>query len=246
MYIAVLLPSIFALFALARKKVTIPAGILAWICGIIITYTGGIPAFIALALTFILTILSDKLKKNNRDGKRTIYQIISNVLTCTLCLIIYYFKKADIFYVMYYAVLASSLSDTLASSIGSLSKNDPINLFKFKRVEKGSSGGISFLGITASILGGIIIGLVYYYVTYNTAKYLIIIIMGLLGSLIDSILGITIQGKYKCSKCSKIVENKVHCHTKTILIQGFAFVNNDVVNLLNNIIVFIITYLYLK
>lgn len=63
MYLSILLPSVFALFALWKKKVTKPGIIAAWLMGVIITYFGGLYAFGALALTFVLTISSDKIKR---------------------------------------------------------------------------------------------------------------------------------------------------------------------------------------
>ncbi len=241
MYLAVLLPSIFALYALYKNKITVPGIIAAWIMGIIITYIGRIPAFIALSLTFVLTILSDKLK--NQEEKRTIYQMFSNVLTATCALIIYYFKQSEIFIVMYYAVIGGSLADTLASSIGFLAKGKNINPLTFKLMKKGESGAVSSLGLSASFLAGLIIGGVYYLYDGYIVNYLIIILMSGFGSYVDSVMGAYLQGKFKCPKCHKQVENKMHCGKKTKLIHGIRFIDNDVVNLLSNIIVFVITYL---
>lgn len=243
MYLAILLPSILALFALWRKKITVPGVIAAWIMGIIITYAGGIYSFIALALTFILTIITDKLKRKNRDEKRTIYQMFSNVLTATCALIIYYFKQNEIFIVMYFAVMSGSLADTMASSIGSLSKGININPLTFKRMQKGESGAVSSLGISASFLAGFIIGGVYYLSGGYIINYLIIILMSGFGSFIDSVMGAYLQGKFKCSKCRRIVETKVHCNKETKLVKGFSFMNNDMVNLISNVMVFVVTYM---
>lgn len=243
MYIAVLLPSLLALFALYKNKITTSGTLAAWLMGIIITYIGGLYAFIALALTFFLTILSDKLKKKERDEKRTIYQMFSNVLTATCALVIYYFKQSEIFLVMYFAVMGGSLADTLASSIGSLAKGKNINPLTFREMKKGESGAVSSLGMSASFLGGIVIGGVYYLSGGYIVNYLIIILMSALDSYADSVMGAYLQGKYKCSKCKKQVESKVHCGKETKLVRGFSFVNGDAVNLLSNIIVFVVTYL---
>ena len=243
MYLVILLPSLLALFALYKKKITNGGIIAAWLMGIIITYVGGLYAFSALASTFLLTILSDKIKRHHRDEKRNIYQIISNVLTATMALVIYSFKGEEIFIVMYYAVLAGSLSDTLASSIGSLSRHRSFNPVTFKRMRKGESGAISTLGLSATLLGGLVIGGIYYLNGGDVTNYLIIIIMGVIGAYLDSIMGAFVQGKYKCSKCKEVVETNSHCGKKTKLVRGLVFVNNDVVNLLSNIFVFIITYI---
>jgi uncharacterized protein (TIGR00297 family) len=246
MYLSILLPSIFALGALYKKKLTVSAIIIAWIMGVIITYCGKIPAFIALALTFILTILTDKLKNKKDDEQRNAYQIISNVLTPCLCTILYFIKNADLFIIMYYAVITSSLADTFASSIGSLSNKSPRHPITFKKITKGESGAVSFLGLSASALAGLIIGAVYYISYNNITNYLLIIIMGILGSYIDSLLGALCQGKYQCTVCHKYCENPTHCNKETKLIKGLRIMNNNMVNLLNNISVFLLTYLILK
>lgn len=245
LYISVLLPSIFALYALYKNKITIPGIILAWILGIIITYCGGIFAFIALALTFVLTILSDKLKKDKEDEVRTIYQIISNVLTAALCMVLYYIKGSYIFAVMYYAVIAGSLGDTFASSFGSISHEKPRNPLTFKIMKKGESGAVSIVGICASLLAGFIIAAVYYTAYKNISNSLMIVLMGGVGSYFDSIMGAITQAKYECTVCHKQVEKPIHHKKKTKLLKGYVFMDNNTVNLLSNILVFILTYIIL-
>lgn len=246
MYLAVLLPSIFALYALYKRKLTNLAVLCAWIMGVVIAYCGGLFPFLALALTFVFTLLSDKLKKGEKDEKRNAYQMISNILTSFIAIVLFYVTKEDIYYVMYYAVIGTSLADTLASSLGSLSAKKPVNPITFKKMQKGESGAISFLGIDASILGGIIVGFVYYYVSFNSEMYLFIILMTFIGTYIDSILGAFFQAKYECNVCHKQVEIDKHCKKKAKLIKGYSWMTNDTVNLLNNISVFIISYLILK
>lgn len=246
MFWAFILPSVLALVALFLKKLTSVAVIFDWVCGILIAYYGGLYAFLALTLTFLLTILTDKLKKNNKnDERRNIYQMISNVFVPTLCILLFAYTDASLFYVMFYATIGASLADTMASSIGSLSNKKPINILTLKTIETGESGGVSFLGLNASILGGIIIGLVYYIISYDVSNYLFIILMSTIGSIADSFIGAAFQGKYKCSKCGKTVEVHNHCNKETILVHGYKAIDNNAVNLLNNVIVFVLSYILL-
>ena len=57
-------------------------------------------------------------------------------------------------------------------------------------------------------------------------------ISGLLGSIIDSVLGAIIQGKYRCAKCNIITDDSVHHGESSILISGSSNINNNTVNLL--------------
>ncbi|MDD2238327.1 MAG: DUF92 domain-containing protein [Bacilli bacterium] len=246
MYLSILFPSILALYALYKNKITISGIILAWLLAIIICYLAGYTAFLALTTLFLLTILSDKIKSNSEDKTRNIMQIISNVLTAAICIILYYVSNNNIFYIMYYCVIAGSLSDTLASSIGTLSKSKPINIFTLKKLKIGESGGVSLFGLFISLVGGMIIGAIYLIVEFNLINFIIISLMGFLGSFFDSIVGTLFEAKYKCLKCHKKTDNKIHCLKKTKLIKGYSFIDNNMVNLLSNIFIFILSYLILK
>lgn len=244
MYLSLLLPSILALYALYKNKLSVPAIILAWLLGFVICYYGDYYAFAALCTTFILTILSDKIKKNKGE-RRNIYQIVCNVLIPAFSIILYKVSDNNNFYIIYYCVIGGSLADTLASSIGLLSKGVIFNPLTFKRMKKGTSGAVSLLGYLASFMGGVIIGFIYFIKVHNIKIWLLISLMAFLGSYLDSVFGVLIQGLYKCKICKKECEEKIHCNKKTTLIKGFSFVNNNVVNFLNNLCIFIISFIIL-
>lgn len=246
LYLIIIILSIGAGIIIYKKKLTISAAILAWTLGIIIFYCGGELALGAILLAFILMTLSDKLKETKEDKTRNIFQIICNVLTSALSLVLYHFTNNISFYISFYAVIGGSLADTLASSVGTLSKKKPVNIFTFKSLETGESGGISLLGLFISLVGGMIMGFVYLLSEFNLFNFILISIMGLIGSLIDSILGIIFEIKYECIVCHKQVEKSVHCHKKTKKLNQFKFMDNNTVNLLSNILVFILTYLILN
>lgn len=73
-----------------------------------------------------------------------------------------------------------------------------------------------------------------------------ITIWGTLGMMIDSILGISLQRKYKCLVCKKIVEVKQHCGRKTLTLHKFQFLNNNAVNLISNMILFLVMYFVIR
>lgn len=56
---------------------------------------------------------------------------------------------------------------------------------------------------------------------------------GMIATNIDSILGATIQAKYKCLNCKKNVEEMtIHCNLPVVQEKGISMVDNNVVNLL--------------
>ena len=58
---------------------------------------------------------------------------------------------------------------------------------------------------------------------------------GLFGSLFDSLMGATVQQIYYCDTCQKDTERKIHrCGTVTRPHHGWAWLNNDLVNLISS------------
>ncbi|KAK2165649.1 hypothetical protein LSH36_47g04000 [Paralvinella palmiformis] len=103
--------------------------------------------------------------------------------------------------------VSCSCADTLASEIGTVVGGwDPRLVTTFRRVPKGTNGGVTIVGIIASIFGGLIIGISYYCMLLMTVSADILeasppqwpivtigMASGLLGSLVDSYLGATVQ-----------------------------------------------------
>ena len=133
------------------------------------------------------------------------------------------------------AALASVNADTWATELGTLNPNPPRIITDLrKRVEAGTSGGVSLWGTIAALLGAAVIGLLgaVLYPTYHWLLFLLITFSGLLGSLFDSFLGATVQAMYFCPKDQKETEkHPLHtCGTETIHIRGWKWLNNDWVN----------------
>lgn len=247
-YVSVLLSFLLAGLAFIKKAMTIPALILAFVCSIIICFYGGLCYFLILVSVFLSTLIASKIKKEKRkkinsdtiekDGKKDIFQIIANVGLGTLSIILYAINKNSIFLGSYAAIMAESISDSLASDIGVLSRRKPFNILTFKKSEPGLSGNVSVLGLCSSFVGSLLIGFIHF-IFNNSFWGLIITVSGFLGALLDSYLGALFQVKYKCCKCDKITEKKQHCGENTIHYRGVRFINNDMVNFLGNLFAFL-------
>jgi uncharacterized membrane protein len=55
---------------------------------------------------------------------------------------------------------STCLADTLASELGILSTSRPLHILNWSPVPKGTNGGVSYLGLAVSALGGLIMGVV--------------------------------------------------------------------------------------
>lgn len=150
-------------------------------------------------------------------------------------------------WVMYVAHYACANGDTWASELGILSKSNPrlITSFLTKEVPKGTNGGVSLEGTLASALGGGLIGLVFWLMSFFMAssrpladiapQYPMVIVglaAGVIGSIVDSILGATVQATYYNSERKQIVKGEdFRADDKDVeIIQGVNFLSNESVN----------------
>ena len=135
------------------------------------------------------------------------------------------------------------MSDTWATEFGKLSKVRPITIASLKKVSHGLSGGVTFIGTIGSLIGSCIIGFLAYNLI-SMEKYLIfgIILCGFLGSIVDSIFGDKLQGKYRTIS-GKIIEMPENNST---IISGHGMINNDVVNLIATFSGPLFMYIYIR
>jgi uncharacterized protein (TIGR00297 family) len=128
--------------------------------------------------------------------------------------------------------LAASTADTWATELGMLAPRTPRLITTGRRVPVGTSGGVTALGTAASLLGaGLIAGCTAWH-QQDVTLLASVWIAGCLSSLIDSLLGATLQGVYHCPRCDRTTEqNPLHaCGEKTTFRRGWRWLNNDVVN----------------
>jgi uncharacterized protein (TIGR00297 family) len=139
--------------------------------------------------------------------------------------------------------VATANADTLATEIGLLNPTDPRLITDLRKVvPAGTSGGISIFGELATLFGALLIGIAAGLLGMDgnpgwSLSVLIgtTMIAGLAGCSIDSVIGATVQGIYKCRVCNKITENRRHCGNPSIPLRGHKVIDNNVVNLIATI-----------
>lgn len=135
---------------------------------------------------------------------------------------------------------ATNLADTLSSELGILSTSDPILITTGRKVPRGTNGGISQTGLICSILGGFIIGVGAFLIdtmngldVQSVAVIVFGIVCGALGSIIDSILGATLQITY-FDQDKKVVSDTPK--NNALRIAGMDILSNTQVNLVSVLI----------
>ncbi|NQT63540.1 MAG: DUF92 domain-containing protein [Candidatus Marinimicrobia bacterium] len=229
--------------AFKLKALSISGGFGAFLLGVFMFGMGSWHTMLPLIGFFVLSSLLSKIadrqsKKDiisSKGSQRDIVQVYANGGIPLIFTIAWYLSNYSIdwLYWAFLASLASATADTWETEIGSFSKSLPLNILTWKRVPKGYSGGISLLGTSGGVLGAAIIvsiAALMGFIQWDAILIVMIIIAGFLGSIIDSILGASIQAKFKCEVCGKTTERVVHCHEETTHESGMLWLDNDWVN----------------
>ena len=236
-----ILPIIFTLpivaFVHYKKALTAFGIIVALILDVIASIAFGNIGFIILISFFGFSLIADKVKKDSEKNRevRTASQVLANGFMGFVFAVSYLIHPSKIWLVAFASVFAEALADTAASGIGSRSAKT-YDIFRMKNVEPGVSGGMTVLGTLSALIFSSIIAII------STISFEIGIIeaavisfSGFVGTIVDSLLGSLLQGKYKCKICGKSTESKIHCNEKTEKTSGASWMDNSVVNLLGTI-----------
>jgi uncharacterized protein (TIGR00297 family) len=238
-----LLATIVAYLAYRIHSLNRSGAIAALIVGTIVFGIGGWQWSILLLLFFLTSSgLSRAFKKRkqglsekfSKGSERDAGQVFGNGGLATLFVLVHtLYPESMIGWVGFAASLAAVNADTWATELGVLNPTPPRMITNLgKRVEKGTSGGVSLFGTLASLLGAAVIALPAAWFAHNWTLLPIIALAGLAGSLFDSLLGATVQAMYFCPTDQKETEkHPLHtCGTETVHIRGWAWLDNDWVN----------------
>lgn len=128
--------------------------------------------------------------------------------------------------------LAVAAADTWATELGQRYGGVPRLITTGRPVESGESGGITLVGTLAAVCGALVVALS----ESGLSPRFAILPAGLLGSLADSLLGASLQARFRCVMCAALTEQPRHCGRPSELISGYAWITNDTVNSLATLI----------
>ena len=222
---------------------------------------GGLGCAVLLVLFFASSSLLSFFKSSDvrkeraaetfeKGGKRDAAQVLANGGAAALAALLLGLPGGNapaFFFGAFVGALAAATADTWATEIGVLSRAEPRLISTGRVVPAGTSGGVTWLGSGAAMVGATTIGVaaavLAVFPVFPVAAHPepSIILAGLLGGsagmLADSFLGATVQASYWCPRCGKPTESRVHwCGSATELRRGIASVNNDFVNVAGTLI----------
>jgi uncharacterized protein (TIGR00297 family) len=243
-----------AVTAYLKRSVTATGAIAGAAVGLVIFLAGGGFYWSILMAFFISSSVLSRLKGlgaradliHAKGSRRDAVQVLANGGLAAAMAALHAFSGRPIFMFGFAIAIAAANADTWASEIGVLSRRAPVSILSWRPIERGTSGGVSALGLIASAGGALFIALwfvVGYLVTHgwNGPEILPMVAAitggGFLGSLIDSVLGATVQAQYWDHLKESYTERRHDAvGTANRLVRGFHLLNNDAVNALSGLV----------
>jgi uncharacterized protein (TIGR00297 family) len=186
--------------------------------------------------------LAEKFSKGSR---RDLAQTLANGGAGALIVLANFVWPSPVWWAAFAGALAAVNADTWATELGVLNKTRPRLITTGAEVEVGTSGGVSREGTLAALGGAALIGLAAAgFGLAGGQSFLAALILflaaalsGLAGSLIDSVMGATVQAIYFCDSCGKETERfPTHkCGGPTRYFRGWRWLDNDWVNFLSSL-----------
>ena len=199
---------LFRRVPLMTKGGWISAGVLGSILWGCLSWQGWISVVIYLLFGSIVTKIGYKFKRNKgiaekRGGRRGPENVWGSAATGLFFAIMIKLNFPNLLFykIGFAASFAAKLADTFGSEIGKRFGRNTYLITSFRKVERGTEGGISLEGTAASALGAIFMSLIMFILNIISTKYqfLIVAISGFLATISESFIGAKFQDKYKLS-----------------------------------------------
>lgn len=236
-----------------RRALTVSGVVGAILVGTLIFWLGGWLWGVLLVTFFLSSSWLSHYRKEEKasvaekfakGSQRDLGQVLANGGLGAILAVVYANQPDALLLAAFVGVMATVTADTWATEVGILSRVPPRLITTGSVMAPGASGGVTRLGIWASVAGALLIGAVATALSQivsllsgngwslQAASFpLLAVVGGLAGSLFDSLLGATVQGIYYCERCAKETESPVHhCGQATRMLRGWSWLNNDLVN----------------
>ncbi|HXY56726.1 MAG TPA: DUF92 domain-containing protein [Nitrososphaerales archaeon] len=237
----------FALAAVLLKTIDARGFLASAAVGFAIIYGGGIQWFVIVAVFFALGVAFTLYKygykrrlggAQGKGGARNWPHILANGGLASVFAVLNLFAPNVGLAALFLGAISTSAADTAATELGLLSRSQPkLITDPSKVVLPGTSGGVSRLGFLGAVFASLVMGVMAVLLDILPQPYLIIPVCvagGMLGAVVDSLIGATFQRRGYCVICLKPTEALRHCGEKTKCTDGAPFVENNVVNVLSS------------
>lgn len=166
-----------------------------------------------------------------KGGARDAAQVLANGAVFALAAILQLIQPAELWLAAGAGALASSAADSWGTEIGMLASTPPRMITTWRRVPAGTSGGVSAIGLAATVAGTLFVAISAWLVHRNVRVALAVSLGGLAGAFVDSFGGALWQSRRFCEHCNSATERLVHdCGRRTARAGGLGWLDNDGIN----------------
>ncbi len=233
---------VVALGGYARQALSGDGAVAAAVLGAWVFGRGGLPAAGSLVAFFVSSSALSRFKQRAKarrgvlaqakGGRRDAWQVLANGGVAGTWLM--GSRGAG----GYLGALATAGADTWATELGLLAPYPPRLVTTLRQVAPGTSGGVTPQGLCAASGGALLVGATWAVLDCGmtpgaaTRIAALATLVGVAGSLLDSLLGATVQASYRCTACGAACETPTHgsCGSLAEHVRGWRWVGNDVVN----------------
>ena len=194
--------------------------------------TGG-AGWAALLLLFAFFLSSTWLTPGG--GRRTAVQVAANGGVAAAAALLS--RLSPLWTAAFAGALAAAAADTWSTEIGGRSRSAPRLITTGVAVPPGTSGAVTWLGTAGGAAGATFIAAAAALLgLLGPRAALLVAGGGIAGTLADSLLGATVQARYRCPTCGAVGETRRHACGGAgvgvgVPISGLAWMTNDTVNL---------------
>ncbi len=239
--VGVLGATAIAVFSERMKFLTVGGAIVQWLIGIAVFGIGGWPTSIPILAFFLGASLLSKFadarrlpaamegKGSRRDG----IQVLANGGIAAGLVLLGLVVRDPKVYLAYVGALAAASADTFATEIGTVYGSAPRLITTGKPVTSGTSGAVTMVGLLGGVAGaGVVVAAsVAWLGDPWPSRAAAPILGGIAGSIVDSVMGASVQARFLCTVCGKTTENAVHCNEPCVHVSGVRAMTNDAVNI---------------
>lgn len=191
------------LLSVRKKKLTLAAGIVAGILGLVVMLGTGITGALLLIAFFAMGVWASRYKRYRKQAitgpshteQRNWVQVLANGGIAGICSLLVPVDNGHLSLYVYLAAgsLAAAAADTVSSEIGTVHGSRFVNVLTWKREPPGGDGVISLEGTLAGLSAATVIALVYGIGVGASHEIFYVMAAGVLGNLVDSLLGAGLQ-----------------------------------------------------
>jgi uncharacterized protein (TIGR00297 family) len=203
-----------------------PAGVAAaLVVGAAVTAGTGWRGLVLLAVFFVT---SSALTRGG--GRRTPVQVLANGGVAAAAALLSRLDPAWL--PACCGALAAAAADTWSTEIGARSPSPPRLVTTGRPVPPGTSGGVTWLGTLGALAGAAVVAASAALLGLATPAVAAWIAGGgVAGGLADSVLGATVQARFRCGRCGELREAaRCPCGGTAAAASGIPWLTNDAVN----------------